>query len=283
MARAIEDVGLRLDLARRPPPLPLAGPTARAARGRPGRCWPALAAATARVELGPLVACTNFHNPAMLAKQADDDRRDQRRPVHPRPRRRLERDRVPGVRLPVRPPRRPLRGGVHDHPDAAAGGRDRLRRALLPGPRLRAAAARAATGRPAAPHRLERAADAADRRCRTSTPGTRGSRTRTTARTACARCARSSTRRAATSVATRPRSSARSPCSSGCPAAPAASQGDTPRRRPPPLEGSPEAIAEGLRAYAREGHRATSSSSSTRSRGARSRRSRRCWRSSTAS
>jgi alkanesulfonate monooxygenase SsuD/methylene tetrahydromethanopterin reductase-like flavin-dependent oxidoreductase (luciferase family) len=30
----------------------------------------ALAAATSRVELGPLVACTSFHNPAMLAKKA---------------------------------------------------------------------------------------------------------------------------------------------------------------------------------------------------------------------
>ena len=30
----------------------------------------ALAAATERVEIGPLVACTNFHNPALLAKQA---------------------------------------------------------------------------------------------------------------------------------------------------------------------------------------------------------------------
>jgi len=31
----------------------------------------ALAAVTERVELGPLVACTSFHNPAMLAKKAD--------------------------------------------------------------------------------------------------------------------------------------------------------------------------------------------------------------------
>jgi alkanesulfonate monooxygenase SsuD/methylene tetrahydromethanopterin reductase-like flavin-dependent oxidoreductase (luciferase family) len=31
----------------------------------------ALAAATTRVRLGPLVACTAFHNPALLAKQAD--------------------------------------------------------------------------------------------------------------------------------------------------------------------------------------------------------------------
>ena len=30
----------------------------------------AIAAVTTRVEFGPLVACTNFHNPAMLAKQA---------------------------------------------------------------------------------------------------------------------------------------------------------------------------------------------------------------------
>jgi alkanesulfonate monooxygenase SsuD/methylene tetrahydromethanopterin reductase-like flavin-dependent oxidoreductase (luciferase family) len=31
----------------------------------------ALAAATSRIRLGPLVACTAFHNPAVLAKQAD--------------------------------------------------------------------------------------------------------------------------------------------------------------------------------------------------------------------
>ena len=42
------------------------------ARG-PWEAWTmlaGLAAATTRIELGPLVACTNFHNPAMLAKQA---------------------------------------------------------------------------------------------------------------------------------------------------------------------------------------------------------------------
>jgi probable F420-dependent oxidoreductase len=45
--------------------------------GRPPRgpweAWTllaAIAASTARIELGPLVACTNFHNPALLAKQA---------------------------------------------------------------------------------------------------------------------------------------------------------------------------------------------------------------------
>jgi probable F420-dependent oxidoreductase len=43
-----------------------------AAKG-PWECWSmlaALAAVTKRVELGPLVACTSFHNPAILAKQA---------------------------------------------------------------------------------------------------------------------------------------------------------------------------------------------------------------------
>ena len=40
----------------------------------PWECWSllaALAAITRRVELGPLVACANFHKPAMLAKKAE--------------------------------------------------------------------------------------------------------------------------------------------------------------------------------------------------------------------
>jgi probable F420-dependent oxidoreductase len=44
----------------------------RAARG-PWEAWTlmaAIAASTTRVEFGPLVACTSFHNPALLAKQA---------------------------------------------------------------------------------------------------------------------------------------------------------------------------------------------------------------------
>jgi alkanesulfonate monooxygenase SsuD/methylene tetrahydromethanopterin reductase-like flavin-dependent oxidoreductase (luciferase family) len=44
----------------------------RAPRG-PWEAWTmlaAIAAVTSRVEFGPLVACTNFHNPALLAKQA---------------------------------------------------------------------------------------------------------------------------------------------------------------------------------------------------------------------
>ncbi len=45
--------------------------TDRPARG-PWEAWTqlaAIAAVTSRIELGPLVACTNFHNPALLAKQ----------------------------------------------------------------------------------------------------------------------------------------------------------------------------------------------------------------------
>ena len=68
MARAAEDVRLRLDLGRRPPALP---PTAGPAR--PWEAWTllgALAAATERVRLGPLVACAGFHPPGLIAKMA---------------------------------------------------------------------------------------------------------------------------------------------------------------------------------------------------------------------
>ena len=69
MVRAIEDLGfdsvwvgehLLYRWADRPP------------RG-PWEAWTlmaAIAASTSRVAFGPLVACTNFHNPALLAKQA---------------------------------------------------------------------------------------------------------------------------------------------------------------------------------------------------------------------
>jgi len=70
MARAIEDLGydslwLGEHLLYRWPD--------REPRG-PWDAWATLAAlatATTRVELGPLVACTAFHNPAILAKRAD--------------------------------------------------------------------------------------------------------------------------------------------------------------------------------------------------------------------
>ena len=69
MTRAIEDLGydsvwlgehLLYRWAERPP-------------RAPWEAWSmlaAIAASTSRIEFGPLVACTNFHNPALLAKQA---------------------------------------------------------------------------------------------------------------------------------------------------------------------------------------------------------------------
>ena len=131
----------------------------RPARG-PWEAWTlmaGIAAVTSRVEFGPLVACTNFHNPALLAKQAATI------------------DEISGGRFILG-----LGAGWNETEFRAFGfpydhrvdrfeeaftiirtllqrGRHRLRRALLPGPRLRAAAARAATGRPAPAHRVERA------------------------------------------------------------------------------------------------------------------------------
>ncbi len=69
MTRAIEDLGydsiwLGEHLLYRWPDRPPRGPW---------EAWallPAIAAATHRVEFGPLVACTNFHNPAILAKRS---------------------------------------------------------------------------------------------------------------------------------------------------------------------------------------------------------------------
>ena len=69
MTRAIEDLGFDSvwvgeHLLYRWPDRPARGPW---------EAWTllaAIAATTTRIELGPLVACTNFHNPALLAKQA---------------------------------------------------------------------------------------------------------------------------------------------------------------------------------------------------------------------
>jgi len=69
MARVAEEIGLDSlwlgdHLLYRNPGEPAKGPW---------ECWSmlaALAAVTTRVQLGPLVACTSFHNPGILAKQA---------------------------------------------------------------------------------------------------------------------------------------------------------------------------------------------------------------------
>jgi alkanesulfonate monooxygenase SsuD/methylene tetrahydromethanopterin reductase-like flavin-dependent oxidoreductase (luciferase family) len=44
--------------------------TSRRGRGKAWTLMTALAGVTEKVEIGPLVACTSFHNPAMLAKKA---------------------------------------------------------------------------------------------------------------------------------------------------------------------------------------------------------------------
>ena len=75
-----------------------------------------------------------------------DGRRDQRRPADPRSRRGLGRTGVHRLRLPLRPPRGPVRGGAGDHhrPDPDRGGRFRGR--VLPG-RATASCGRAGRGR----------------------------------------------------------------------------------------------------------------------------------------
>ncbi len=78
----------------------------------------ALAATTSRVELGPLVACTGFHPPGMIARMAAaiDEVSGGRFVLG------LgcgwNRGGVRGVRHPLRPSRRPLRRGARDHPPA---------------------------------------------------------------------------------------------------------------------------------------------------------------------
>jgi alkanesulfonate monooxygenase SsuD/methylene tetrahydromethanopterin reductase-like flavin-dependent oxidoreductase (luciferase family) len=69
IVRAIEDLGydsvwVGEHLLYRWPDRPPAGPW------ESWTAMAAIAASTSRVEFGPLVACTNFHNPALLAKQA---------------------------------------------------------------------------------------------------------------------------------------------------------------------------------------------------------------------
>ena len=138
----------------------------------PWEAWPSTLAAIAAVTepggVRPARRVARASTTLRCSPSRRDDRRDQRRPVRARPRGRLERDRVPRLRLPVRPSGRPLRGGVHDHPRlCSAMGAVRFRGPVLRRPRLRAAAPRAAPGRLPLLIGVQRAADAAahDGRC----------------------------------------------------------------------------------------------------------------------
>ncbi len=101
----------------------------------------AIAASTSTIEIGPLVASTSFHAPAMLAKQATTV------------------DAISGGRLilglgagwnrreydafgfRVRPPCQSVRRGLHDRTHPPAGGIDRLPRRLVPRRSMRPASA----------------------------------------------------------------------------------------------------------------------------------------------
>ena len=189
----------------------------RAPRG-PWEAWAmlaAVAAATSRIELGPLVACTAFHNPAVLAKRADTiDEISGGRFIFGLGAGWNETEfRAFGIPFDNRISRFEeaftiIRGLLQDGAIDFDG-------TLLPGARLRAAAARAAAGRAAADDRLERRADAPDHRAARRFVERVVRRHRATSRRASPRCARRSTRRAARSVAIPRRSSGRSRSRSG--------------------------------------------------------------------
>ena len=88
-------------------------------------CWTvltALAASTTRVEIGPLVVCTRYRNPALLATmvRALDETSAGRLVLGPGRRVRTERPPLAGVRLGRGVARGPLRGGGRDRLDPAA-------------------------------------------------------------------------------------------------------------------------------------------------------------------
>ena len=254
IARTAEAGRVRLDLGGRPPALPLRGrldpravggmDDARRPRGgdRPDRAR----AAGRRVRVPRPVH----------AREARRDRRgDLGRAAGAGGGRGLERARVRGARGPVRPADRAVRGVVHDRADAAPGRGHRLLGPVLPGAGRGAAAAAGARRRATDPGRLvgpaDARGDAAPRRRR----GTRGTRTRRTPRRACRPSGRSWTRRRAAAgvdPAGIERTVAvlvRMPGGAGRRSVYAAG------RTGPPLEGSPEHMAEELRAYAARGDR----------------------------
>ena len=141
----------------------------------------AIAAVTERVEIGPLVASTSFHAPAMLAKQAATVDAISGGRLDRGPRGGLEPAGVRRLRLRLRPAGVALRGGAGDHRAAAARGARRRSTGqfydvddcvLDPRPVRDRAGRRSCSARPA------RACSASA--CRSSTRGTCGGASTTT-------------------------------------------------------------------------------------------------------
>ncbi len=140
-------------------------------------CWTvlsAMAAITSRVELGILVLAMPFRNPGLLAKMAATFEDSVGWPADPGRGLRLERTGVHRLRLPVRPPGRPVRGGTVGVGAGAARGARLLLRSVALGVRPRDPAALLAAGWPdhAAADCRPRAADAGRWSRATPMPGT---------------------------------------------------------------------------------------------------------------
>ena len=104
----------------------------------PWECWSLLAATGGHHRPRRARHARHLHRlpqPGAAGQDGRHRRGDQRRPAHPGHRRRLERAGVPRLRLPLRPPRRPLRGGAGDHQRACcATGTVDFDGHVLPGP-----------------------------------------------------------------------------------------------------------------------------------------------------
>src|SRR5690606_28155634 len=151
----------RLDLARRPPDVPLREGGSRAARPVRG-VEHALGARggnrarPARATGGELAV----PQPADDREEGGHDRPDQQRALHPGNRRRLARAGVPGIRLSVRPPFQPLPRSVRGDPGAVRVRREHVQGRVLRHRRVAALPEAGAGRRAAADDRVVRREDA---------------------------------------------------------------------------------------------------------------------------
>ncbi|CAA9554940.1 MAG: POSSIBLE OXIDOREDUCTASE, partial [uncultured Thermomicrobiales bacterium] len=151
---------IRLRLGLRPPPLSLPGQADQGNLG--GVDNPHCPGGGDRAGgTGNAGALHRVPQPRPAGQDGRRPRRGERRTPDPGHRCRLARAGVRRLRLPLRPPRQPLRGGDRDHPPLAADRRRGPAGNLLPGKGGREPAARSAPGRAADPGRDRRRADAA--------------------------------------------------------------------------------------------------------------------------